>query len=677
MRYPVTRIENVIETIHGIKIKDPYRWLEDDNKEVTDWVDKQNEQVEQFIPQNLRKKLENKIKANFAFPTINAPNKKGELYFWTERQPDEQQMVLYVKKGLKGVKKELINPNKLTDKDKIFSLDFWYPSNEGKYLAYGLSEAGNELSQLKVMDVPSGKFLEDVAANAAWADVEWLPDSSGFYYTRNPEPGTVPEGEERLHQRVVYHKLGTSPRQDEVIFGGGRDKDDMYGLRFSADGRFLAISASKDWVKNDLFLYDCENKIMKDLITGYDGWLGLAFGLNSIYLYSNYQASNAKVLKAPLNNPPSKLEDWHEIVPEGPHKLEWLMVTKNKLLLTYLIKAAQKTLIFDHDGHQSGELPMPDHASLLSINCSNDEEEFFYEYASFNTPGITYRWDPATSRYELYHQMASKVKPEDYLVKQEWFTSKDGTKVPMSIVHHKKVKLDGDNPTLLYGYGGFEVSLKPGFLRGNIPWLEAGGIYASANIRGGGEFGKKWHTDGIKENKQKSYDDFIAAAEHLIKAGYTSPRRLAINGASNGGLLVNVAAIQRPDLFKAVLSGVPLADMVRFPNSLIAGRWVAEYGDPSYEEDLIRILKFSPYHNVKKGVKYPAFLLTTAQQDTRVHPYHARKMAAILQNSGSPNPVLLYTDKSTGHMGSLTMDSYYKKAALTFAFLAKQTGLKI
>ncbi|MEX1995349.1 MAG: prolyl oligopeptidase family serine peptidase [Candidatus Saccharimonadales bacterium] len=678
MKYPITFSKLLVETILGHRINDNYRWLEDGQKsKVKKWVEAQNKLTDQVIPKSLRTQLEKQLMRSYKFPSTKAPEPYNGSYFWWERQPEEEQGVLYVRNGLRGKKNVLVNPNKLSQASgHIVSLDYWFPSRSGQYLAYGTSHGGDELSVLKVLNVRTGKDLETVAENASWTSVAWMPDETGFYYTKHPVPGSVPKGEERYHQKAYYHQLSSVPSSDNEVFGKGRPKEDMLRLELSVDGRFLVISVSQNWERNDLYLYDTRLQKVTDLLVGYDAQFGLAFTDKRAFLCTNYKASNSRILSADQYKLPTNPNQWENFIPERKHKLEWYQITKDQILAVYLIDAGEKAVSFDLKGKETGKLPMPDHASLLRIGARREEDEFFYEFASFTTPGVTCHYSPTHRKITEFDRMGSLLNESNYLVKQKWFKSKDGTKVPMFIVHHKSLKLNSKNPTILYGYGGFESSVTPHFLRAFVPWLEKGGIYASANIRGGGELGKTWHTGGIKKNKQKSYDDFTAAAEHLISKKYTSNKHLGILGASNGGLLVSVVGVQRPELFKAIVSRVPLADMVRFPNLLIASRWIAEYGDPTKPEDLSNILKFSPYHNVKKDVEYPAFLFTTADNDTRVDPMHARKMTALLQGVNSNNPILLYTESSAGHMGSITMSRFYRDQARVLAFFIKQLGLE-
>jgi prolyl oligopeptidase len=678
MDYPSTPVRAVAEEIHGKTIVDNYRWLEsNDDPDVHAWSSAQNELTEKMISPKLRKKLATELAQNFGFTAVDLPSHDGQFYFWTERKPGVDQSILYVKEGLDGKKRPLIDPNKISTKDRTVTLDFWQPSSNGHLLSYGMSEAGNELSVLSVLDVTSGEDLEMIARNASYASMEWLPDDSGFYYTKHPDPGTVPEGEERLHHRAYFHKLGQDSKDDKLIFGEGRHKEDSIDLRLSPDGKLLFISVTRDWLKEEVFIYETATGRVRELIVGLEGQFSAVPLTDKVLMWTNYLSPNGRILAASIDNIPQDLAQWEVFIPESEHKLEGFFVTEDKILVSYLIDAAYRCQIYDHQGKQHGELPMPAHSSILRYSAHRQHKEFFYEYASFVTPGTSHRYNPENESYGPYYQMTAVMDPTAYEVKQEWFESADGTRVPMFIVHKRGLEPDGSNPAILYGYGGFESSTTPWYLRSYEPWLRRGGIMAIANIRGGGEFGKKWHLDGIKDKKQNSYDDFIGAAQHLVSAGYSSPERLGILGGSNGGLLVSAVAMQKPELFGAVVSQVPLTDMVRFPDFLIAGRWTSEYGDPKVKNDFERILKFSPYHNVRQGQSYPAFLFTTADQDTRVHPLHARKMAAQLQSLAGGRPVLLYTERETGHVGSLTMSRFYDDMARVLTFFAQELSLPV
>ena len=677
MNYPAAPKKKVVETKFGYKIVDEYRLFEKpENPKVKKWVDAQNKLVNEEISTSLRRKFTAELKKQFNLRVTGTPVRLGSKYFWQERQPKEDQFVLYYKEGLSGAKHKLIDPNKLSTKDKIVSLDYWYPSTNGKYLAFGMSEGGDEISAMQVMEVATGKIIETVSKNASYASCAWLPDESGFYFEGGPKEGTVPEGEERLHYRVYFHKVGQKERND-VIFGEGRDKEEMMSLSISSEGRWLFITSTANWTNNDLFAYDIKNDKLVPLITGLDAQFWPHATAKKVFVSTDYKAPNSRIISADLDKLPRDISGWKEVIPETKDQITYSDYTKDKIIVVYLVNASSQIKIFDYAGKKLEDITLPAIGSVNHVSASVKEDEFFYSYESFVIRNTIYRFNPDNQQYEVYDGTKGMLKPEDYEVKQEWFKSKDGTKVPMFIVHKRTLRKDGSNPTLLYGYGGFASSVTPAYLSSLSPWIERGGIYAMANIRGGDEFGKNWHLDGIKKNKQHSYDDFAAAAEHLIDQKYTSSEKLAIRGGSNGGLLVLAVSVQRPELFRAVISEVPLADMVRFPYFLIASRWKSEYGDPEKKADLENILKFSPYHNVKSSTKYPTYFITTALNDTRVHPMHAWKMGALLQSLENQRDVFVWTDKSTGHMGSLTLSKFYEERSLNLAFLAKELQLKV
>ncbi len=595
-------------------------------------------------------------------------------YFYHERQPNEDQDVFYVKFGLEGKPIKLIDPNGMNANNTV-SLDFTYVSRTGKYVAYGLSESGTEMATLYVKNVETQNDLPDQIVHCRYSFVRWLPDESGFSYTRNPRSGTVPKDEETLHVKVYFHKLGDDLNNDEMVFGKDRPKDDMLGLSLSMDGNYLGISAAQDWVKNDLYVFNCTSKKIVPLVEGINAKFHLSFTRDKALIVTNYKADNYRVLAVPIDKIFTPIDKWKELIPERDYLLEYIGATSERILASYLENACSKIVVFDHDGREQGALPLPPYSSLVGMSTNREEREFFYGVTSFTLTKTVYRYDPDADKYEEYRQIDNPLDPSDYVVKQEWFLSKDGTKVPMFTVHKKSIRQDENNPAVLYGYGGFSNSETPGFSRNWVPWLKRGGIFAVANIRGGGEFGTKWHEQGIKENKQNSFDDFIAAAEHLIAERYTDRGRLGIVGGSNGGLLVTAVAVERPELFKAVCARVPLTDMVRFPRFGMATRWVHEYGDPETAEGLERILKWSPYHNVRAGIAYPNFLFTTGVKGTRVDPLHTRKIVAKLQSVADKNDVFAFTDMDAGHGAGKPVSKIVEMQALTLAFFAAYLGM--
>lgn len=672
-----TKKQDVVDEICGIKVADPYRWLENsDDAEVKDWIQNENDKTDSVLKNNYFDTFSKELSKNFKVINFSNPVPVNGRYFYTERRPDEDQAVLYTKNGLNGIPVKLFDPNGKRNGNTL-SIDYWQESRTGKYVAYGVSEGGNEMSTLYIKDAYTNQELSESVPHCSYSSIRWLPDDSAFFYTRNPRPGSVPKNEERLHIKVYFHKLGDDPNNDELIFGAGRPKDDMIDLNLSPDGKYLSIRVSPTWTEDEIYIYNKETKETRPLVVGVHSKFSVSFIRDKVLLNTNHKANNYRVLWVAYDELYKPLDEWKEFIAEREFPLESLRVTKSKVLVEYLVNVCSEVLEFDYEGKEVGKILLPKYSTLAGISSRRDEEEFFYGVESFVFPKIVYRYDPGTLQYLEYKKTDNPINSENYEVKQEWYASKDGTKIPMFIFHKKSVELDGLNPTVLYGYGGFGNNEVPSFMKNWVPWIERNGVFAIANIRGGGEFGERWHKGGIKENKQNSFDDFIAAGEHLIARKYTNVEHLGILGGSNGGLLVSAVGIQRPDLFKAVCSRVPLTDMVRFPKFGIAIRWVHEYGNPDVKEDLERILTWSPYHNVKDGVKYPDFFFTTANKDTRVDPLHARKMAAALQGADKENKALVFTEMEAGHGAGKPVIKIVENQALILSFFASELGLKV
>ncbi len=677
MIYPPTRRENVSENIHGVEIHDPYRWLENfDLPETQKWVDEQNKLLDKELKDENFEIFTNELAKNFKVVNFGNPLMVNRKYFYTERQPDEDQSVLYVKDELDGTPKKLVDPNGVVEGNTI-TIDYWNPSRTGKYLIYGISKSGDEMATLFIKDVESGKDLEESIERCKYSNTKWIPDDSGFFYTRKPKEGSVPKDEEHLHSKVYFHKLGDDPDRDELIFGKDRPKDDMISLSISTDGDLLAINVGQKWTENDVYIYNNISKELKLLISNIPAKFGSSFLKDKMLIKTNYKANNFRVLYSKLDDIFKPIDEWLELIPEKKNLLQNFNITEDKVLAEYLVNACSKVEIYDHAGNFLGDIPLPQYSSLAGIASRREEKEFFFGVDSYTFPKIVYRYDPEKNQYSEYRKTENPIDPKNYVVKQEWFISKDGTKVPMFIFHKNDINKSEHNPTILYGYGGFGNNETPGFMRNWIPWVERGGIYCVANIRGGKEFGESWHQSGIKEKKQNSFDDFIAAAEYLVDKKYTNSKHLGIVGGSNGGLLVSAVSVQRPDLFKAVCSRVPLTDMVRFNKFGIAMRWVHEYGNPGIKEEFENILKWSPYHNVRENINYPSYLFTTADKDTRVDPLHARKMAAALQNTSKDSKVLVFTDFNSGHGPGKPVNKIVGSQAIILSFFSKELGIEI
>lgn len=674
MNFPKNQKEKIEDNIFGYTIKDPYRWLEDgESKETKEWTDAQNTHVYSSLRNENFEKFSLELVEDFNVTNFSNPIPCRGKYFYSERESGQDQFVIYVKEGIEGKPIKLVDPNGMNVGNTI-SVDYWSISRTGKYLVYGIAEDGDEMPTLYIKDINEERVLEQIP-RCKLAHAKWLPDDSGFFYKRNPREGDVPKNEEHLHSKVYFHRIGEDPEDDELIFGEGRPKDDMLALSISLDGRYLAVQVAQNWTENEIYIYDTNDKQIKPLVSGISALSSIYFLKDKAIIYTNYKANNYRVLSIPLSTLFEPLNQWQELIPETKNLLQSVDLTKEKILAEYLINACSQAVIFDHQGKKQAEIPLPPYSSLMGVSASREESEFFYGVASFTFPKITYRYVPEEDKFVEYKKTENSIDSNEYIVKQEWYSSKDGTKIPLFIFHKKDLSSNEPHPAVLYGYGGFGVTETPSYSKNFIPWIKRGGIFVVANIRGGAEFGEEWHLQGVKEKKQNSFDDFIAAAEYLIKEGYTDSKHLGILGGSNGGLLVNAVEVQRPDLFRAVCSRVPLADMVRFPLFGMASRWVHEYGDPNSQEDLGKILIWSPYHNVKEGIEYPATLFTTGNKDARVNPLHARKMAAMLQSVNKNNDVLIFTEMEAGHGVGKPVRKMVESGALILAFFAKELGL--
>lgn len=674
---PLTRKTNYTDVLHGITIPDPYQWLEDgESAEVHAWSQTQNAYTDLHLKNERFSVFSNELEKDFAFTNFSNPYPVHGNYFYTERKPGEEQPSLYLKKGLGNEALKIIDPNGLTP-GSITSLDSWMPSHNARYLAYALSVAGEEMGTMHIRDLESGNDLSEAIPQCRYSQVQWLPDSSGFFYTRHAWPGTVPKNEEHLHEKVYFHRLGQNPEQDPLIFGEGRPKDDMLDIALSQDGKLLVIGAAQNWTKNELYLYDTETKATAPLVSGIEAKFSFFFTENTAVILTNYKADKYRALSLPLSEMQTPIDSWKEIIPEKEYLLQTLAVTKDSLIAEYLKNACSHVVMFDHQGKETGSLPLPDYSSLAGIASRKEEAEFFYGVDSFTRPKVSYRYAPDSKAPEKYRETENPINSENYTVRQEWFSSKDGASVPLFIYHRKDLDLTQAHPTILYGYGGFGNTDTPYFMRSFVPWIERGGIFAIANIRGNAEFGEEWHKAGTKERKQNTFNDFIAAGEFLTQKGYTDTPHLGILGGSNGGLLVAACITQRPDLFGATCSKVPLTDMVRFPQFGMAMRWVHEYGNPEIREELETILKWSPYHNAREHTNYPPTLFTTATKDTRVDPLHARKMAALLQAINTKNPILLFTEPDAGHGPGRPVKKIVENQALVLSFFAGNLQLPL
>jgi prolyl oligopeptidase len=581
---------------------------------------------------------------------------------------------------LNGDDRVLLDVNQLA-RDRTVALDWWNTSDNGRYVAYGTSPNGSEESTLRIIESSSGKVLPDTIERTRFASIAWLKDSSGFYYTRHPKKGDVPAGEEVYHVKVFFHQLGTDPAKDPLIFGESLNPQDIPTVTLSEDNRWLLIGVEEGWTKTEMYLLDrTSKKPPVQITTGKNFLYGADIFANKLYITTNEEAPRYRVFVADAANP--KRENWQELIPQTDSVLHAASVTGGKLFLQYEHDVASQLKVFSLAGKHLADIPLPAIGNVPNASGRYDHNEIFFAFQSFTFPPSVYHYDLSTDAISLWAKVdAPSIDPSAYDVHQEWYHSKDGTKVPMFIVSKKGLARDGRNPTLLTGYGGFNVSLTPLFKRDAYLWMEHGGIYAVANLRGGSEFGEDWHRAGMLGNKQNVFDDFIAAAEYLIAQKYTDRDHLAISGGSNGGLLMGAMITQRPDLFRAVVCQVPLLDMLRYQNFQIAKLWIPEYGSADDPKQFDWLYAYSPYHHVKAGVEYPAILFMTADTDTRVDPMHAKKMTALMQaeaknGASKERPILLRIDTKAGHGQGKPVTKQVEDYTDLYTFLFWQLGVK-
>ncbi|MFZ1050751.1 MAG: prolyl oligopeptidase family serine peptidase, partial [Candidatus Sulfotelmatobacter sp.] len=579
-----------------------------------------------------------------------------------------------------GKDRVLVDVNQLSA-DGTIALDWYQPSENGKYLVYGTSPSGSEISTLHIIETKTGNALPDTIDRTRAASIAWTLDNSGFYYTRYPKKGDVPEGQEMYNRHVFYHELGTDPETDPPIFGEGRDPEDWPSVSLDNDGRFLLITVQQGWTKTELFLMDLKKRTPPTRVTTGKNFIYSGSVYNGrLYIVTNEDAPRYRVFVAEAGD--YERDNWKEIIPQTDAVFQGAAVWGGKLFTQYEQNASSQLKIFDLDGTKLHDLMLPALGTVFGSDGKWNRDEIFYGFLSFTVPPTVYRYDLKSGTTSLWAKVdAPSIDPAAYEVNQEWFHSKDGTRVPMFIVNKKGLKKDGHNPTLLTAYGGFNVSLTPSFSRTAYLWMEHGGVYAVANLRGGAEFGEDWHRAGMLDKKQNVFDDMIAAAEHLIAEKYTDTDHLAIQGGSNGGLLMGAMITQRPDLFRAVVCQVPLLDMLRYQNFQIAKLWIPEYGSSDNPEQFKWLYAYSPYHHVKPGTGYPAILFMTADTDTRVDPMHAKKMAAEMQaeaknGASKTRPILLRIESKAGHGAGKPVTKQIEEFTDMYSFLFWQLGVK-
>ncbi len=681
LNYPPSRKSDQIDEYHGIKVADPYRWLEDpDSEETQSWVEAQNNITFSYLNQiSQREEIKGRIAKLWNYEKYSTPFKEGNRYFYFKNDGLQNQSVLYTLTSLDGEPRILIDPNTLSE-DGTIALSGLAISHDGNLMTYGLSTSGSDWTEWKVRDIETGEDLSDLIQWVKFSGASWTHDGQGFFYSRYDEPNVATQLEDiNYYQKLYYHKLGTPQADDLLIYHRPDQKEWMFGGGVTEDGRYLIISVSESTdPKNLVFYQDLQtpDSPVVELISEFEANYSFIDNDGSIFWFrTDLDAPRGRVIAIDINNPAK--EYWQEIIPQTSETLEAVGLLNNQFVVDYLKDARSSIKIFNLDGSFVREVELPGIGSAGGFGGKRYDTKTFYVFTSFTTPSNIYRYDMVSGESTLFRQPQVDFNPELYETKQIFYSSKDGTQVPMFITHKKGLVLDGNNPTCLYGYGGFGASLTPNFSISNLVWMEMGGVYAVPNLRGGGEYGEEWHQGGTKLNKQNVFDDFIAAAEWLIENKYTRTEKLAISGGSNGGLLVGACMTQRPDLFGAALPAVGVMDMLRFHKFTIGWAWCSDYGSAENPEEFKALSAYSPLHNLKSGTAYPATMITTADHDDRVVPAHSFKFAATLQAAHvGEKPVLIRIETKAGHGAGKPTAKVIEEIADKWGFLVHVLGIE-
>ena len=676
IRYPQTQKCDTVDHYFGTAVPDPYRWLEDDYSEQTaNWVKAQNKLTQNYLAQiPYRQQMKKHLMEIMNYPKEGAPWKKGDRYFFYRNNGLQNQSVLYYKNSLEGEPVELLDPNKLST-DGTVALSTLGISDDGNYLGYAISRNGSDWQEIFVKNIATGEVLTDHLVWVKFSGIAWK--DNGFFYSRFPEPQNELSGVNE-NGKLYYHKVGTDQKDDQLAYEDPTNPD----LSFSAEvvnKRYLVIYGSVSTSGNCLYFKDLDKKNAKfvKVVDNFDDDYGVIDEMNgNLIVMTNHNAPEYKVVSIPMNKPAQK--NWKDVIPAAKEVLAGVSHVGHRLIANYTKDARSLVKIFDESGRFIANLDNDIIGSIGGFGGEPDDEETFYTVTSYITPANIYRYDVKNNQSTLYKKSEINFNSDEYVTEQVFYTSKDGTQVPMFITHKKGIKMDGSNPTLLYGYGGFNISLTPSFSVTRIAWLEQGGVLAVANLRGGGEYGRAWHEAGTKLQKQNVFDDCIAAAEYLIKQGYTSKKMLALQGGSNGGLLVGAVINQRPDLFAVAIPQVGVMDMLRYHKFTIGRYWAVDYGTSEDSKEMFEYLRnYSPLHSIRSGVQYPAVLVTTADHDDRVVPAHSFKYAAALQSSKiGDNPHLIRIESNAGHGGGKPLDKTIEEVVDIFSFIFYNMGVK-
>jgi prolyl oligopeptidase len=676
VEYPQTKKVEQIDDYHGTEVTDPYRWLEVDTaSEVADWMDRQNEVTFGYLNKiPFREAIEKRYTELYNYPKLSSPTKIGEYYLFYKNDGLQDQSVIYIQKGLEGAPEVFIDPNELS-RDGTISISLLGASKDDRYLAISRAEAGSDWNQIRIMDLETKEELTDRVDWVKFSGASWLKD--GFFYSRYPEPEEGSKmSNQNLYHTVYFHKLGTAQSADQLIYED-RDQPKMnHTASVTEDEKYLVLYASPGTDGYATYVKDLEKEDDFHLLfEGYSNKSSIVhhLGNGQFLIHTDVDASNYRLVQVNMNNPGK--DNWADIIPESENLLEGANTGGGKLFSVYLQDATNRIYQMNYDGTEKKEIKLPGLGSAGGLGGKVNETLLFYSFTSFIYPPTIFTYDVNTGESKIFYKTELKFDPEEYVEKQVFYASKDGTKVPMFLVHKKGLELNGANPTELYAYGGFNISMTPGFSSSRMILLENGGVYAMANLRGGGEYGEEWHKAGMLENKQNVFDDFIAATEYLISEGYTSHSKLAISGGSNGGLLVGACMTQRPDLYAVAFPAVGVMDMLRYQLFTIGRAWAVEYGASENPDQFEYLYKYSPLHNLKDGTSYPATMVTTADHDDRVVPAHSFKFTARLQEAHhGEKPVLVRIDKKAGHGAGKPTSKIIEEQADKWAFFFYNTN---
>ena len=686
LQYPVARKSDVVDDYHGTKVPDPYRWLEDpDSPESRAWIEAQNRLTAAYLAEiPARATIRERLTKLWNYPKYGAPFRKAHRYFFVKNDGLQNQSVLYKQASLTADPETLLDPNLLSE-DGTVALSALAVSDDGRLLAYGTSASGSDWEEFRVRDVAEGRDLSDHLKWIKFSSASWTNDGAGFFYSRYPEPGDKALTDVNRFQRLYYHRLGTEQRQDVLVYERPDQPDWGMNAEVTDDGRYAVLHV---WLgtdrRNRVYYLDLKDakrpQVTGDVVRLLDDFdASYAFVGNNgpvCYFLTDLDAPRKRVIAVDTRHP--ERARWREIIPQGPDVLDGIQIIHDTFVANYMHDASSRLRLFTLDGRFVKDLPLPTLGSVGAISGERKDDEMFYAFTSFLYPTTIFQYDFKSGRTSVFKAPTIDFDPSGYETQQVFYTSKDGTRVPMFITHKKGLRLDGSNPTYLYGYGGFNISLTPSFSVAMLVWLEQGGVYAVPNLRGGGEYGEEWHQAGMHDKKQNVFDDFIAAAEYLIAQRYTATSKLAIAGGSNGGLLVGAAITQRPELFGAALPAVGVMDMLRFHKFTIGWAWVTDYGSADSAAQFPYLYKYSPLHNIRAGTRYPATLVTTADHDDRVVPGHSFKFTAALQAAqAGTQPVLIEIETKAGHGAGKPTSKLIEEQADRFAFLVRNLGMTV